>query len=102
MIVVGITAIFVVVLSQALPEVSGSHAEKAKTEQSDQDSDVKVIAAPSDVVPGGVIQLHDVNRFLLETIIREKVETQEFQKFVYVFSDYFNVLFGAIISPNAP
>lgn len=102
MIGVGVAATFVIVLSHALPEVSGSNPEKAKTEQTDQSTDIKVIAAPSDVVLGGIIQLQDADRFLIETLLIEKVETLEFQKLAYIFSDYFHVLFRAIISPNAP
>lgn len=102
MIVVGITATFVIVLSQALPDISGSANQKAKTEQTDQDKDVHIVAAPSDVVVGGVIELHDADRFLLETLISQKVETLELPNFIHALSGYFNVLFRAIISPNAP
>lgn len=102
MIVVGITATFVIVLSQALPDIYGSTNKKAKTEQSDQEAEVRIVAAPSDVVVGGVVELHDADRFLLETLISQKVETLEILNFAHALSGYFNVLFRAIISPNAP
>ena len=102
MLAVGITATLVIVLSQALPDISGYTNNKAKTEQADQDAEVRIVAAPSDVVVGGVVELHDVDRFLLETLISQKVETLELPNFAHALSGYFNVLFRAIISPNAP
>ncbi len=102
MIVVGITATFVILLSQALPDVSRSVERKAQTEQNDKETRVIVISAPSDVVPGGVIELHDAERFLMETINSVEVETLAFPNFAHVLSNYFNVLFRAFISPNAP
>lgn len=102
MIVVGITATFVIVLSQAIPEIAGPEKEKAKTEQTENDADLKIHATPSDVVPGGVIQMNDVDRFLLETITSEEEDRKEFYHAVHIFSGYLNILFRAFISPNAP
>jgi hypothetical protein len=102
MIVVGITATIVIVLSQALPEISESVNEKAKTEQTEKTPDQKVISAPSDVVPGGITQVNDADRSLLETFIYEKCEVIEFNCDPDIFSNFFNILFRAIISPNAP
>ena len=102
MIAVGIAATLVIVLSQALPDISGTANKKTQTEQTDQDTDAKLISAPSEAVPGGIIELHDVDRFLLETISTDKEEIFELPDFVVVLTGYFNVLFRAIISPNAP
>ena len=102
MIVVGIAATIAIVLSQALPDISESVTEKAKTEQADQTSDLKILPAPSDVVPGGVVQVNDVDRSLLETFVNEEKQVLEFHCDANVLSGFFNILFRAIISPNAP
>lgn len=102
MIVVGIAATMVIVLSQALPEIHGSGSEKVKTEQADKDTDLKVLSAPSDVVPGGVVQMHDADRSLLEIFTIKTSEIIEFRYDVSIISGFFNILFRAIISPNAP
>lgn len=99
---VGITAMLVIVLSQALPKISGSVNDKVKTEQTEKTSDLKVIAAPSDVVPGGITQVSDVDRSLLETFITERCEAVEFRRDTKIVTGFFNILFRAIISPNAP
>jgi len=101
MIVAGITATIVIVLSQALPEIS-KPAEKAKTEQNEKSADLKVISAPSDVVPGGITQVNDADRSLLEIFINEPVAEIEFHVDPNILSEFFNILFRAIISPNAP
>jgi len=101
MIIAGIAATIAIVLSQALPEISRP-AEKAKTEQKEKTADLKVIAAPSDVVPGGVTQVNDVDRSLVEIFVNEEVEEIEFHCDPNIFSEFFNILFRAIISPNAP
>ncbi len=102
MIVAGIAATFVIVLSQALPEISDPVAEKIKTEQTDKGADQKIIAAPSDGVPGGITQVNDVDRSLLETFVNAHCEEIEFRCDPAVLSEFFNILFRAIISPNAP
>lgn len=103
MIVAGVLATVVIVLSQALPEVSGKAlVEKAKTEQTEKSTEVQVVSAPSDVVPGGSIQINDVDRALLETLVPEERKVNTFQYCSVVLSDFYNVLFRAIISPNAP
>lgn len=104
MIVVGITATLVIVLSQALPDASRAYSKKAKTEQSaEQSGDHTIVASPSDVVPGsGPVQMNDADRSLLETLLVEEVDCAEFHFNPGVFLGYFNVLFRAIISPNAP
>lgn len=104
MIVVGIAATMVIVLSQALPEIQGqgSGSKKVKTEQTDKDTDLKVLSAPSDVVPGGVVQMHDVDRSLLEIFTIKTSEIIEFRYDINILSGFFNILFRAIISPNAP
>ncbi len=102
MIVVGITATMVIVLSQALPEISGSKSQKAKTEQKESEASTQFSSAPSDVVPGGIVQMDDVDRSLLETILNEELEVSVIQGYSNVLSDYLGILFSAIISPNAP
>ncbi|MGE0587533.1 MAG: hypothetical protein AB7O48_03100 [Cyclobacteriaceae bacterium] len=103
MIVAGVLATVVIVLSQALPEVSGKAlAEKAKTEQTEKSTEIQIVSAPSDVVPGGSIQINDVDRALLETLVPEEREVNTFQSYTVVLSDLYHVLFRAIISPNAP
>ena len=102
MIVVGITATMVIVLSQALPEVSGSKSHKPKTEQTESEAGSQFSTAPSDVVPGGIVQMDEVDRSLLETILNEELEIIIIQGYSNVLSEYLNILFSAIISPNAP
>ncbi|MCB0491827.1 MAG: hypothetical protein KDC93_05365 [Cyclobacteriaceae bacterium] len=99
MIVVGILATIAIVLSQALPEQA---PEKAQTEQTDQDKDVKILPAPSDVVPGGIVQVNDADRSLLEIFVNEEPKILEFECDDHILSAYLIVLFRAIISPNAP
>ena len=99
MVVVGISATMAIVLSQALP---GQPTKKAKTEQSEQDTDLKIISAPSDVVPGAAVQVNDADRFLLEVFVNEGPKAVEFECDAHILSGYLSVLFGAIISPNAP
>ncbi|HCM77699.1 MAG TPA: hypothetical protein DIS90_15055 [Cytophagales bacterium] len=102
MIMVGITATMVIVMSQAMPELTGPVKEKAKTEQTENGSDKTILSAPSDVVPGGIVQVSDVDRHILETFINEEQQVLEFRSDTRILTDYFNILFRAIISPNAP
>lgn len=103
MIVVGVVATIVIVLSQALPEISGQACEKVKTEQADQATESQTIVVPSsDVVPGGPMQINNVDRALLVTLETEKVEVPAVQCISLAISEYLQVLFSAIISPNAP
>lgn len=96
---VGILATIAIVLSQALPEQA---PEKAQTEQTDQENDVKILPAPSDVVHGGIVQVNDAQRSLLEIFINEDPKTPVFECDDRILSEYFSILFRAIISPNAP
>lgn len=99
MIMVGIMATVAIVLTQVMPE----HApEKVQTEQTDKESDVKILPAPSDIVPGGIVQVNDADRSLLEIFINEEPQVLEFERDDRVLSAYLAVLFRAIISPNAP
>lgn len=103
MIVAGVLATIVIVLSQALPEISGKvMAEKVRTEQTEKNAEVQIHPAPSDGVPGGSIQINDVDRALLETLVSEEEQATTFQCYLGVLTDFHNVLFRAIISPNAP
>ncbi len=99
MIVVGISSTIAIILSQALPE---QPSKKAKTEQTNQDTDLKIIPTPSDVVPGGVVQVNNADRSLLEIFINEEPNTLEFECDAHILSEYLSILFRAIISPNAP
>lgn len=99
MIVVGIVATVAIVLSQALPEQS---SEKAQTEQTNNETDVKILPAPSDVVPGGIVQVNDADRSLLEIFVNEDPKILDIECDGRILSEYFSILFRAIISPNAP
>ncbi|MBZ0245194.1 MAG: hypothetical protein K8H85_04535 [Cyclobacteriaceae bacterium] len=99
MIAVGIMATFAIVLSRTIPEPS---PEKAKTEQTNQDKDVKILPAPSDVVPGGIVKVNDAERSLLEIFINEDPKILAVECDDRILSEYFSILFRAIISPNAP
>ncbi|MEP2668370.1 MAG: hypothetical protein ABJH04_05230 [Cyclobacteriaceae bacterium] len=102
MIVVGIMATIAIVLSQALPEQAPEKAQMEQTDQKDQDNDVKILPAPSDVVPGGIVQVNDADRSLLEIFINEEPKILELECDDHILSAYLSVLFRAIISPNAP
>jgi len=52
--------------------------------------------------PGGIVQVSDVDRHILETFINEEQQVLEFRSDTRILTDYFNILFRAIISPNAP
>ncbi len=103
MILVGLVATVVILLSQALPEISGEVAEKVKTEQTDKSHEGHTIAVPpSDGFPVVAVQINDVDRALLVTLEAEEKEVPTVQCISNSISAYFHVLFRAIISPNAP
>lgn len=99
MIVVGISSTIAIILSQSLLK---QPSQKEKTEQAEKNADFKIISAPSDVVPGGIVQVNDVDRSLLEIFINEEPKALKFECDTSILSEYFNILFRAIISPNAP
>lgn len=103
MIAVGIVASAVIVLSQALPEMSSEVCRKAKTEQTEDTSTAPTFVAPSaDVVPGGSMQISDVDRALLVTLEQEEKELPAAECISMAVSEYMHVLLRTIISPNAP
>ena len=102
MIGVGVIATLVIVLSQALPEISGEQSEKIKTEQAEKNAKAQITTIPStDVVLGAAIQIDDVDRSLLVTLEQGEEVTSGYCV-SHVLTQYLQVLFRAIISPNAP
>ena len=104
MIVVGLSASMVIVLSQNLPQLPDSFKEQQITEQTAASStEQSYITTPADIVPSGnAVQLNESSRSLLEIILPERTEERAVFYYHNVFVGYFHVLLRAVISPNAP
>ncbi|MCA6379648.1 MAG: hypothetical protein IM574_04345 [Cytophagales bacterium] len=103
--IAGIMAVVVIVLSQVFYEPIQPFQKKVATEQSadKHSTDGTSISAPSDIVShsNAVVVNHppaEVNEKLADTEIRKQSLTVVKKAFV----SFFNTLFRVIISPNAP
>ena len=99
----GILAAAIIVLSQSL-YLTQEKTEKVKTEEKKTEkSDVAFISAPADAVSQtNTIQLYKQVPSLDKKITVEENHQSKLVIQPRVFVRYFNILFRAIISPNAP
>ena len=103
MMVAGVLAAVLIVLSQSFYHQAKEKVAKAKAEQTTDENTQTFISAPNDAVSQtNIVQLDDQIPLLKGSVLFE--EEQPVQPVIRpeVFSRYFKVLFRAIISPNAP
>jgi hypothetical protein len=102
--VAGVLAAVIVVLSQSFQFQAKQDVQKVKTEQqADEQPDVLISASADAVSPSSAIQLDEKSPALLQEVLTE--EKNNFQHPIVrpeVVARYFKVLFRTIISPNAP
>lgn len=104
MMIAGILAAAIIVLSQSFYYQTKEKTEKAKTEQKAEKGSETCISAPADaltspttaVQPGDELPVPD-KKFTIEEELQEKLVFRP-----GIVARYFKVLFRAIISPNAP
>lgn len=106
MLFVGIATAMVITMSQAANLSSTSIKEKAKTESKSNDESAPgatyVAVAADIVISGSYVHFDHIVRSLLETIKTEASTVEPIRAETHLLLVYFNVLFRAIISPNAP
>jgi hypothetical protein len=103
MMIAGILAAFLIVLSQSFYPEGEKKAEKNKTEQqSDKQSEVS-ISVPDAVAQTNIVHLDDQ----VPTVLREEITSEKEQPALSILrpsmaTRYFKILFRAFISSNAP
>ena len=102
--IAGVLAAVVILLSQSFYQQAQDNLKKVKTEQTDSQSQDKVIiSAPADAVPGsGIIQMDENIPVLVKSIPSDKEDKAVTPQAAKVFTSFYRILFRAIISPNAP
>jgi hypothetical protein len=101
--IAGVLAAILIVLSQSFYHQAKDKVAKAKTEQQADEQSQTFISAPNDAVSQiNIVQLDDQVPSLKEFTLSEEKTT--FRSIIRpeVFNRYLKVLFSAIISPNAP
>lgn len=103
MMIAGVLAAILIVLSQSFYHQTKEKVAKAKTEQNAENPSEIFISAPNDAVSQtSIIQLDDQVPSLRESILSEDERPLKSILKPEVFTRFFKVLFRAIISPNAP
>lgn len=103
MMIAGVLAAVLIVLSQSFYHQAKEKVAKAKTEQKSEESAQTFISAPNDAVSQtSIVQLQDQTPSLKSAVL--SIEENPSRPIIRseVFIRYFKVLFRAIISPNAP
>ena len=103
--IAGILTALVVVISQLFYFQTAAHAKKeVKTEQqqSEDSGDEAYITLPSSTLPSSVHIELDQCFCLLEIFSEEEEDEDHTINFTPPVSQFFQILLGAIISPNAP
>ena len=103
MMVAGVLAAILIVLSQSFYHQAKEKVAKAKSEQKADENAQTFISAPNDAVSQtSVVQLEDQIPLLKESVLSEEEQSGKPVIKLEIFTRYFKVLFRAIISPNAP
>jgi hypothetical protein len=101
--IAGVLTVVVILLSQSLYfPVENDLALAKKNQKTEQGPGTTITNAPADVVPSPSIQLDEVAPTGAKTATAEEAERTPFFHITRIFISYFEVLFRAIISPNAP
>ncbi len=99
----GVLTVCIILLSQSFYQPVENSQTKAKTEQKAGDqTGATHISAPADVVPSPAIELADNIPTLLKSLTSGEEGEKTFFPDLEILTPYFNILFRAIISPNAP
>jgi hypothetical protein len=101
--IAGVLTVLVILLSQSFYQPVENGQSKAKANQkAGEQTGATHISAPADVVPSPAIQLADHIPTLLKSFIAGEEHEKTFFPEIEILTAYFNILFRAIISPNAP
>lgn len=103
---VGILTALAIVISQLFYfEVAGQTKAEVKTEQQEDQSDAgdeAYITLPSSTLPSSFHIELDQSFCLLEILCEEEEDAEQPRPFSLSITSFFQNLFGATISPNAP
>jgi hypothetical protein len=101
--IAGVLTVLVILLSQSFYFPAEKDVALAKASQkTEQAPGVTIIHAPADVVPSPPVQLDEISPTSLKTPSPEAKDAKPFFPVARIVTSYFNILFRAIISPNAP
>lgn len=99
----GVLTVLVILLSQSFYQPVENGLPKVKMEQkTGEHQGATNISAPADVVPIAAMQLADNIPTLLKTLCLDPECEKTIFPDIEILTSYFNILFGDIISPNAP
>lgn len=107
MLAIGLLTALAIVISQLFCFQAGTHAKakkETKTEQQEQQNgDDTYVSIPSSSLPSSShVELQQETFCLFEIILEDKESTTHDTGIGLPINQFFQTLFGAIISPNAP
>lgn len=104
MMVAGVLAALIILFSQSFYHEAQSNLKKIQSEQSsDQEVPQTFISAPSDAVVNSTVEnVNEQVPSLLEELFTTDEEAEAVSIIPTFFGNFFQTLFRAIISPNAP
>ena len=102
MIVAGLFAVAVILFSQSLYQ-QAELTQKDNTENKKASSEKVVISAPSDAVTSNsIVKFQEASTTQIQSSFVKEENNSILKVETRIFIKYFNILFRAIISPNAP
>jgi hypothetical protein len=101
--IAGFLTVVVILLSQTLFFPAENSAPTSKSHSTTEQAPVAtILPAPADVVLSPSVQLDEISPTAIKTSVPDTKDAKPFFLIPGTFSTYFNILFRAIISPNAP
>ena len=101
--IVGVLTVVVILLAQSLYFPAEKDLALAKVKQkTEQAPGTTIIHAPADVVPSPSVQLDEVSPIEQKVSTPDEKGISPFFEITRIVTHYFQILFRAIISPNAP